>query len=309
MTVATENLAHLRKQLGIQGQALLDYAPYSKIEYASQTYDLRAVSFKLLFGHNTDKYTKKPQDVWILLYPPTKEGGHAEVQFHSLDSDTQHFTKHDDSNISATMTTIANAFKTPKKGSKGKHVALAKYYFLNAIATRSTQMGRQDELSIPIPITRSFVDGLKVACREFEEEAKAHRSDTLSRSQSATLVNDNDSVLSDTPEDVSERAEPITPAVVPASTHGGSNTQLIENLIKLQEEEDRIHRFINERATEIAALEAAREEIEGEFRLLAERSRMSEEEMVKITARREHLLKGMTATEVFKLGREMANKR
>jgi hypothetical protein len=126
MTVAIADLAQLRKELGAEGQALLDYAPYSKIRYAPQTDDQRVVSFKVLFGHITDKYTKKLLHVWILLYPPNKEGGNAEVQFHSLDPETKEFTRHDDSNISATITTIADGFKTPKRGSKSKYVALAK---------------------------------------------------------------------------------------------------------------------------------------------------------------------------------------
>jgi hypothetical protein len=124
MTVAIANLAQLRKELGVEGQALLDYAPYSKIGYAPQTYDECAVPFKLLFGQITDYYTKKLLVVWILLYPPNKEGDHAEVQFHSLDPETKRLTRHDDSNISATITTVADAFRTPKKGSKSKHVQL-----------------------------------------------------------------------------------------------------------------------------------------------------------------------------------------
>ena len=126
MTVAIANLAQLRKEIGVEGQALLDYAPYSKIGYAPQTYDQCAVPFKLLFGQITDYYTKKLLVVWILLYPPNKEGDHAEVQFHSLDPETKKLTRHDDSNISATITTIADGFKTPKRGSKSKYVALAK---------------------------------------------------------------------------------------------------------------------------------------------------------------------------------------
>jgi hypothetical protein len=59
MTVTIANLAQLRKELGVEGQALLDYAPHSKIRYAPQTHDQRAVPFKLLFGQITDKYTKK----------------------------------------------------------------------------------------------------------------------------------------------------------------------------------------------------------------------------------------------------------
>ncbi|KAH8632880.1 hypothetical protein IG631_11514 [Alternaria alternata] len=326
MTVAIANLAQLRKELGVEGQALLDYAPYSKIGYAPQTYDQCAVPFKLLFGQITDYYTKKLLVVWILLYPPNKEGDHAEVQFHSLDPETKKLTRHDDSNISATITTVADAFRTPKKGSKSKHVALAKYYFLEILAKRSEKPEHRDELAIPISITRTLVEGLKAACREFEVETNASLLDTQSRSQSATLVDDDeDSVLSDAPEDPFEPTQPITPATAPASvskhadiltrrnlpqqTYSASDTQLFEDLTKLQDGEDEIHRSKGEIVAEIAESKLALQEINEELRKNEEKNRMFEEKLVRIAARREQLLEGVSAMEAYKLGGEMMNKR
>ncbi|CAN9401170.1 unnamed protein product [Alternaria alternata] len=322
MTVAIANLAQLRKELGVEGQALLDYAPHSKIRYAHQTHDQRAVPFKLLFGQITDKYTKKLLHIWILLYPPNKEGGNAEVQFHSLDPET----RHDDSNISATITTIADAFKTPKRGSKNKYVALAKYYFLNIIISRWTEQERQYDLAIPIPITRSLIDALKTACREFEAEAKANLSDTQSRSQSATLVDDDeDSVLSDAPEDPFEPAQPITPATVPASvskhadilvrwsspqqTYSASASQLVEDLTKLQDEEVELRDSQSKIVAEIAETKLALQEIGETLQEDEEKNRVIEEKLIKIAARREQLLEGMSAMEAYKLGGEMMKKR
>ncbi|KAH6843675.1 hypothetical protein B0T12DRAFT_506205 [Alternaria alternata] len=309
MTVAIANLAQLRKELGVEGQALLDYAPYSKIGYAPQTYDQCAVPFKLLFGQITDYYTKKLLVVWILLYPPNKEGDHAEVQFHSLDPETKKLTRHDDSNISATITTVADAFRTPKKGSKSKHVALAKYYFLEILAKRSEKPEHRDELAIPISITRTLVEGLKAACREFEAETNASLLDTQSRSRSATLVDDDeDSVLSDAPEDP-KHADILTRRNLPQQTYSASDTQLFEDLTKLQDGEDEIHRSKGEIVAEIAESKLALQEINEELRKNEEKNRMFEEKLVRIAARREQLLEGVSAMEAYKLGGEMMNKR
>lgn len=208
MAVATVNLAQLRTQLGPQSQTLLDHAPYQEIITAPQLYDSRAVSFKFFFGYIPEKITKKPQKVWVLLYPPSRIAGPAEVQFHSCDPETGEFAKHDDGNISSTVTEFAPAFKNPKKASKGKHVALAKYYYLEALAALETQSGRANELAIPIPISRTFVDSLKAACREFEE-AKAKVLNLALRSPPATLAGDQDSGLSNAPEDLLVQPESV----------------------------------------------------------------------------------------------------
>jgi hypothetical protein len=56
---------------------------------------------------------------------------------------------------------------------------------------------------------------------------------------------------------------------------------------------------------ELAALEAARQEIEREHRLLEQRRRINEEKKVTIAARRENLFKGMSIMDAFKLGGEI----
>jgi len=200
MSVVKANLAQLYTEIG--DASLLDHAPYDQIVTASQYYDPRAISFMIRFGYIVDKYSKRPQEIWVLFYPPTKEGRHPEMQFHSFDPDTNVFTKHDDSNISTTVSALASAFNNPKKAAKGKHVALAKYYYLKALVSR--EAGGASELEISIPITRTFVDSLRVVCREFEEAKERS-----SRSPSVTLVDDHDSVLSDPPEDFLEPTQPV----------------------------------------------------------------------------------------------------
>jgi hypothetical protein len=212
MAVAQANLAHIQAELGA---TLLDYAPYEQVRDCRQSYDSRAISFKLLFGYVFDKHSNKRQEVWVLHYPPTQEGRHAEVQFHSIHRETGEFVKHDDSNISNTISALADAFNNPKKAAKSKHVALAKYYYLKALAAKATKSGRASELKISIPITRTFTESLRVVCREFEVEAKEKLSEMLSQSSSATLVDDNDSDLSDPPEDLMEPGSIITPEISP----------------------------------------------------------------------------------------------
>lgn len=134
MSVATTNLAQLRKELGTEGEALLDHAPYKDIVVESQHYDPHAIPFRFLFGYIPERWTNRQQEVWVLLYPPTKQGGHPEVQFHSGGTGRGEFAKHDDANIGTTVASIAVAFKTLKKASKSKYVALAKYYYLRRLA-------------------------------------------------------------------------------------------------------------------------------------------------------------------------------
>lgn len=209
MSVAKANLAQLYTEIGA---SLIEHAPYEQIVTSPQYYDSRAISFKMLFGFIIDKRSNKQQHIWVLLYPPTKEGRHAEVQFHSIHPDTGAFVKHDDSNISTTVSALADAFRNPKKAAKGKHVALAKYYYLEALVAREAKTGSA-ELEITIPVNRTLIDSMRVVCNEFREEANERSAHT--RSPSATLVEDDDGVLSDFPEDLSE---PTQQSVEPSST-------------------------------------------------------------------------------------------
>jgi hypothetical protein len=202
MAVATTNLTQLREELGVDGQALLDCVPYKEIITEPQHYDSRAISFRLLFGYIPERWTNKQQEVWVLLYPPSKPGGHAEIQFHSGGTGRGDFAKHDDSNIGATVVSFAVAFKTPKKASKSKCMALAKYYYLKSLTALP------DELEIPIPITRTFVNDLRVACREFQE-AKEQVSHVAQRPTPSTLRDDEMSDFSDALEDLPESPQTV----------------------------------------------------------------------------------------------------
>ncbi|KAI4941400.1 hypothetical protein J4E86_010432 [Alternaria arbusti] len=305
MSVAKINLTLLYTVIGA---SLLDHAPYDQIVTSPQCYDPRAISFKILFGYIIDKRSKKQQDVWVLLYPPTKEGRHAEVQFHSIHPDTGAFVKHDDSNISTTVSALVVAFCNPKKAARGKHVALAKYYYLEALVAREAKTG-STELEITIPVNRTLIDSMRVVCNEFKEEANemsAHM-----RSPSVTLVEDDDSVLSDFPEDLSEPTqqpvEPsstITPETSPAPTLN-DNFQQLDALLAVREDELKLQSANKALEIEQMELDVARQEIEGEQQQLEQRRRANAEKEAKIHARRDQVLKGMSAVDAFKLGGEM----
>ncbi|KAI4918637.1 hypothetical protein J4E90_003024 [Alternaria incomplexa] len=287
MSVAKANLAQLYTEIGDAN--LLDHAPYDQIVTASQYYDPRAISFKIRFGYIVDKYSKRPQEIWVLFYPPTKEGRHPEMQFHSFDPDTNAFTKHDDSNISTTVSALASAFNNPKKAAKGKHVALAKYYYLKALVSR--EAGGASELEIPIPITRTFVDSLRVVCREFEEAKERS-----SRSPSVTLIDDHDSVLSDPPEDLLEPTQPVKAtstitAEVSSVLTSNVNIQRLETLLAVRDDE--------------RELEASNSALDAEERVLKLQRRVNEDKQAKINARRQEAFKGMSLMDAFKLGGEM----
>ncbi|KAH6866354.1 hypothetical protein BKA58DRAFT_319335 [Alternaria rosae] len=246
----------------------------------------------MLFGFIIDKRSNKQQHIWVLLYPPTKEGRHAEVQFHSFHPDTGAFVKYDDSNISTTVSALADAFRNPKKAAKGKHVALAKYYYLEALVAREAKTGSA-ELVIAIPVNRTFIDSMRVVCNEFKEEAN-ERSAHM-RSPSATLVEDDDGVLSDFPEDLSE---PTQQSVEPSSTITPETSPAPVNELQLQSS-------MNALESEQTALDIARGEIEGEQQRLEQRRRVNEEKQADINARREQAFNGMSLLDAFKLGVEM----
>jgi hypothetical protein len=206
MAVATANLAQL--EIALDARGLVENAPYREITTAPQSYDSQAISFKIRFGYITDKRTDEQQEVWVLLYPPRKEGGHAEVQFHSGHPDTSAFVKHDDTNISITISNLHSAFKNPKKPARNKHVALAKYYYLRALAEMETKPGHASELQIPIPITRTFAESLKLVCREFERRAREESSHMRSHSP-LTMLDDDDGNLNDSPVVLSDPAQPV----------------------------------------------------------------------------------------------------
>ena len=202
MTAANDNLAPIKADLG----ALLDFLPYDEVVKSPQTDDSHAISFKIRFGHIFDKQSKTEQEVWVLLYPPINEGRHAEVRFHSSHPDTGALVRHDESNISTTVSALAKAFRNPKKATKGKHAALAKYYYLMALAgaetETETETRRASELKIPIPITQTLLGDLRVVCREFKEEAEEPQSDTIGDGDSSDLSDPPDDPLKPTQQPV-----------------------------------------------------------------------------------------------------------
>ncbi|KAG9196013.1 hypothetical protein G6011_01134 [Alternaria panax] len=95
-----------------------------------------------------------------------------------------------------------------------------------------------------------------------------------------------------------EPANFIAPTMISTSTHGNSDALSIETFTKFQDEKDKINNANSEIRTQLAAGDMARRELE-------QRLQMNEGRLVEIAAHEEHLFKGMSATEVFTLGREM----
>lgn len=169
--IASANLAKLREELGEPVASSLHYAPLDKLIIKSQHHEPDAISFMLLFGHVRQQWMENKQEVLIILYPPSDEGRKAEVFFHSYDDATKNKEWHHSQNICSTAD-IAAAFKMPKKASQSKNVALAKYYFLERLAAEEARNNGISELKFPLIVNKSFLEGLKLACREFENEAK-----------------------------------------------------------------------------------------------------------------------------------------
>ncbi|KAI4929132.1 hypothetical protein J4E85_005757 [Alternaria conjuncta] len=300
MTVANDNLAEIQT-LG----ALLNYAPYDEVVKSPQTYDPSAISFKIHFGQIIDKQSKTQQEVWVLLYPPNNERRHAEVRFHSSHPDTGALVWHDESNISTTVSALAKAFRNPKKATKSKHAALAKYYYLMALAAEETETGRASELKIPIPINQTLSENLKVVCREFKEEAEGLQSDTLEDGDSSDL--------SDAPEDLLKPTQqPVESVsiVTPNPSHIPTlDSQRVDTLLAARNEKLQLQSSNNNLMNEKTKLETARQEIaeklelvDGELQRMEQQLRANDEERASIEIRRRQVLEGMSAAEAFELG-------
>ncbi|KAI4678942.1 uncharacterized protein J4E88_006230 [Alternaria novae-zelandiae] len=308
MTVANDNLAEIQANLG----ALLDNAPYDEVIKSPQTYEPGAISFKIRFGHIIDKQSKTQQEVWVLLYPPINEKRHAEVRFHSFHPDTGALVWYDESNISTTVSTLADAFRNPKKATKHKHVALAKYYYLKALATKETETetetGRASELKIPIPITQTLLESLRVVCWEFEEEAKKLQSDTLGEGDGSDLSDPPDDLLKPTQQPV-DSVSIVTPNLSHIPT---SNSQQVDTLLAALDEEIQLQSSNNKLVNEKTELETARQEIaenlqkvEEELQRREQQLRANDEERASIEIRRKQVVEGLSAADAFELGRSM----
>ena len=95
----------------------------------------------------------------------------------------------------------------------------------------------------------------------------------------------------------------------PQQTYSASASQLVEDLTKLQDEEVELRDSQSKIVAEIAETKRALQEIGETLREDEEKNRVIEEKLIKIAARREKLLEGMSAMEAYKLGGEMMKKR
>jgi hypothetical protein len=189
--VASKNLAEIREKLGEPFANSLEYLPLDKVITKTQKHEEDYISFMLLFGHVRNQCEDGNQEVWVMLSPPTKEGGQTRIEFNSYDSATGASEWHNNHNISTSAENAA-AFKMPKKASLGKHTALARYYFLQKLAADEAKNNGISELKFPIPVKKGLLECLKTACSEFEGEAKAALARSV-RQLSVTLPESQDS--------------------------------------------------------------------------------------------------------------------
>lgn len=202
--VASKNLAEICKQLGEPVATSLEYLPLNKVITKTQKHENDAISFMLLFGDVRKQPNGEAQEVWVLLYPPTKEGEPATLEFSSYNSATGDSEQHSNHNISSRAENAA-AFKMPKRPSRGKHGALVRYYFLKKLAAIEAESNGMSELKFPLPVNKGILEGLKAACGEFEDEARAK----LARSVRQLSVTLPESQESDATLDFEDAKEPV----------------------------------------------------------------------------------------------------
>jgi len=188
MAVASANLARLRELLGEPTASTLVYTPLDYVVASPQTHERFAISFMFLFGTIQDKSTGRQERIWVLLYPPRENNGPAELQFQSYDATSGTCNRFANENISTMMMEIAPAFKF-KRGSRAKYESLAKYYFLEKLAS---QKGDVEELQVEMYISRGMLDGLKNACTEFKKQSETEMPFREPLSDSVTLLGDPD---------------------------------------------------------------------------------------------------------------------
>jgi hypothetical protein len=207
MAVASANLEFLRTELGEHSE-LLQHLPTDQVIIQPQDHAPGAVPFMLHFGYIRDKWTTKRQSVWILLFLPARDGGSAEVKFVSYDEENKRYEWEDAANIISATTGCAAAFNLPKRLSRGKCVALVKYYFLHQLAG-----DERNKLDFNIPISKTFLGDLRTICRDMDETSKKVRVESQ-----GIVNNGQDSDLSDPPSDLcSPRATQKNPEVGPVA--------------------------------------------------------------------------------------------
>ncbi|KAF5854684.1 hypothetical protein GGP41_007395, partial [Bipolaris sorokiniana] len=264
--VASKNLAEIREKLGEPFANSLEYLPLDKVITKTQKHEEDYISFMLLFGHVRNQCEDGNQEVWVMLSPPTKEGGQTRIEFNSYDSATGASEWHNNHNISTSAENAA-AFKMPKKASLGKHTALARYYFLQKLAADEAKNNGISELKFPIPVKKGLLECLKTACSEFEGEAKAALASYQSLSQKAKTA--------------------TTPSP----------------LAILNDKEKNIKSHIANLDDHLIALTEQRVDLEQRCKHVEAERLVAEKEIASIKAQRDDLFKGMSPEAVFELGR------
>ncbi|EFQ88031.1 hypothetical protein P3342_002621 [Pyrenophora teres f. teres] len=311
MSTASVNLTRLRKLLGESAASTLIHAPLDRIVTKHQFHEPNAISFMFLFGTIIDKSTGRSEEVWILFYPPAENNGAAVVEFHAYDAASNTSIRFEKQNICTMITEVAPAFKTPKRSSKAKYEALAKYYFLEKLASMESQEGGAVELQAEVFLSQTLLDALKTVCIEFKKHAESQIPTRESRSLSATLIGDPDRVA----QLLSAAPEPGTPFVkLPphlalrprAETF---HADKIDVLVDLRIKEAEIDAATEDAKKELSKLQEARAELQRELQKLEQGLENNREDKMKIVAQREEFLKGMSLVDVFDLGSEVERTR
>jgi hypothetical protein len=186
MFSAVDSLHLLETALGDQVH-LLKYPPLHQVVTGTLNDDPEAVSFKILLGYIRNQQfnvteerlsyrfeenvaSRNKEELWIHLYHAEKPGKMPEIQFHAYEVDGDYVAKHDSETITRLVSGYAAAFTLPTgaRWSRGKLMAIAKYYFLRKLAETDNETDRK-KMEFGIPFTKSFKEDLKNACREFEK--------------------------------------------------------------------------------------------------------------------------------------------
>jgi hypothetical protein len=159
------------------GIRALEHLPYDKLLTDDLADESDALPFRILLRFVTERLDNgndgRPpvqHNVWAHLYPANAPNGIVETQFHLYDSNGEHVGKLDGETISRDLSGCAMAFALPDryKWSRGKLIALAKYYFLRK-AVGSNNTAELEMLKHGVKISKTFKDDLGTVCREFQE--------------------------------------------------------------------------------------------------------------------------------------------
>jgi hypothetical protein len=164
MAGADVSLKSLESQLGKQ----LQHLPFDRLETKHLADEPDALSFKILLGYIKAESDNDKLETWVHFYTAKTYNGNSETQFHNYYSNGQYFGKSDGETISRDLCGCASAFALPKL-SRGKLIALAKYYFLRKVVESDSKSDRE-MLKHGVKISRTFREDLKSVCKEFEED-------------------------------------------------------------------------------------------------------------------------------------------